>query len=64
MKQLKATRKRPSKLKQIFKALLTIPPTSVEAESALSAAGLFATKLGSRLGDKSVSALSFYAVII
>ena len=54
-----ATRKRPSKLKKFFKALLTISPTSVEAEQAFSAAGLFATKLQSPLSDKSVSVLSF-----
>ena len=51
--------KRPSKSKKLFKALLTTPPMSVEAERAFSAAGLFATKLRSRPNDKSVSALSF-----
>ena len=59
MKLLEATGKRPSKLEQLFKALLTIPLTSVEAEQAFSAAGLIATKLRSRLSDKSVSALRF-----
>ena len=59
MKLLEATGKRPSKMKQLFKALLTIPPTSVEPERVFSAAGLFARKLRSRLSDKSVSALSF-----
>ncbi|GFX53532.1 neurogenic locus notch 2 [Trichonephila clavipes] len=34
-------------------ALKTIPPTSVEAERAFSAAGLFVTKLRTRLNDKS-----------
>ncbi|GFV68213.1 hypothetical protein TNCV_1874951 [Trichonephila clavipes] len=33
-------------------ALKTIPPTSVEAERAFSAAGLFVTKLRTRLSDK------------
>ena len=50
----------PRKLEQLFKALLTIPPTSFEAEQTLSAGGLFATKLRSQLSDKSVSALSFF----
>jgi len=59
MKLLKATGKRPSKLEQLFRALSSIPPTSVEPERAFSAAGLFATKLRSRLGDKSVNALGF-----
>ena len=58
-KQLEATGKRPSKLEQLLKALLTIPPTSVEAEQAFSAAGLFATKLRSRLSDKSVVVVNY-----
>ena len=57
IKLLEATEKRPGKLEQLFKALSTIPPTSVEAERA--AAGLFTTKLRSRLSDKSVNALCF-----
>ncbi|GFW66483.1 uncharacterized protein TNCV_3310021 [Trichonephila clavipes] len=40
-------------------ALKTIPPTSVEAERAFSAAGLFVTKLRTRLSDKRL--LSIYA---
>ena len=59
MKLLEATEKRSGKLEQLFKALLSIPPTSVEAERAFSAAGLFTTKLRSRLSDKSVNALWF-----
>ena len=57
MKLLEVTEKRPGKLEQLFKALSSIPPTSVEAERA--AAGLFTTKLRSRLSDKSVNALCF-----
>ena len=48
MKLLEATEKRPGKLEQLFKALLSIPPTSVEAERPFSAAELFTTKLRSR----------------
>ena len=40
-------------------ALESIPPTSVEAERAFSAVGLFITKLRTRLSDRSVSRLSF-----
>ena len=53
-KLLEATGKRPSKLEHLFRALSSIPPTSVEAEGAFSAAGLLATKVRSRLGDKSM----------
>ena len=59
IKQLEATEKRQGKLEQLIKALLSIPPTSVEAERAFSAAGLFTTKLRPRLSDKSVNALCF-----
>ena len=52
MKLLKAFEKRPGKLEQLFKALLSIPPTSVEAERAFSAAGLFTTKLCNQKVDE------------
>ena len=54
MKLLEATGQRPNKLKQLFIALLSIRPTSVEAEQAFSATGMFATIPQSRLSDKSV----------
>ncbi|GFU33660.1 uncharacterized protein TNCV_2830351 [Trichonephila clavipes] len=38
-------------------ALKTNPPTSVETERAFSAAGLFVTKLRTRLSDKSINCL-------
>ena len=59
MKLLEATEKRPGKLEQLFKALLSISPRSVKAERAFSSAGLFPTKLRSRFSDKSVNALCF-----
>ena len=59
MKLLEAIEKRSSKLEQYFKALLTIPPISFEAERTFCAVGLFTTKLLSRLSDKFVSALRF-----
>ena len=54
MNLFEGTRKRPTKSELLFNALLSIPPTSVEAERAFSAGGLFVTKLRSRLSDKSL----------
>lgn len=44
-------------LQLCYEYLLTIPPTSVQSERAFSAAGSFATKLRSKLGDSSLNAL-------
>jgi hypothetical protein len=46
-------------LQQAYDHLITIPPTSVEAERAFSAAGLICNKLRSRLGDATVDTLAF-----
>lgn len=46
-------------LQTAYSWLLTIPPTSVEAERAFSAAGIFCTKLRSRLSDNSIDTLCF-----
>ena len=46
-------------LQQTYDYLLSIPATSVEAERAFSVAGLFCTKVRSRLGDKSLDVLCF-----
>ena len=46
-------------LEFLYRALMTIPPTSVEAERSFSAAGNFVTKIRSRLGDKSLHNLMF-----
>ena len=44
-------------LSLVDEALSSIPPTSVEAERAFSAIGLFITKLPSRLNEDSVDSL-------
>ena len=44
-------------LEQIYTALLSIPPTSVEAERIFSAAGLFMSKVRTRLNDESMDSL-------
>lgn len=54
-----ATSARLPRLSQLFDAIASIQPTSVEAERAFSAAGCFSTKSRSRLSDKSLSALCF-----
>ena len=54
-----ASRVQPANLQTLYEALLTIQPTSVEAERAFSACGLFVTKLRSRLLDSTIDALCF-----
>lgn len=52
-----ATKKRPENLENLYRALTTIRPTSVEAERAFSVMGLFANKLRNRLNDDTLSAM-------
>lgn len=44
-------------LQLVYAYLLSIPPTSVEAERAFSAAGLLCTKVRSRLSDKTLDTM-------
>jgi len=46
-------------LETAYSYLLTVPPTSVEAERAFSVAGIFTNKQRSRLSDNSVDTLCF-----
>ena len=55
-RNLDLTRK-PENLENVYKALLTIKPTSVESERAFSAMGLFCTKLRNRLNDDTLNSL-------
>ena len=50
---------RPANLQTLYEVLFSIQPTSVEAERAFSACGLFVTKLRSRLHDSTIDALCF-----
>ena len=43
-----------------YQYLLTIFPTSIEAERAFSAGGIIANKISSRLGDNTLDALIFF----
>ena len=54
-----ASGSRPANLQTLYEALLTIQPTSVEAEKAFSACGLFVTKLRFHLHDSTIDALCF-----
>ena len=54
-----STGERPACLQKIFRAIKTLPPTSVEAERAFSCAGLFITKIRSQLSDRSIDTLCF-----
>ena len=54
-----ATGQRPLCLERVYKAASTLPPTSVEAERAFSAAGLFVSKVRASLSDESVDNLCF-----
>ena len=47
----------PPILAKLFRALKTIPPSSIEAERAFSTCGLFATRVRSRLNDDTLNAL-------
>ena len=52
-----ATGQRTTNIDLLLEALKSIPPTSVESDRSLSAAGLFVTKLRTRLSDGSVDQL-------
>jgi hypothetical protein len=47
------------RLQLVYNYLLTIPPASVEAETAFSAAGILCTKIRSRLSDKMLNTSCF-----
>ncbi|GFW89132.1 uncharacterized protein TNCV_2685661 [Trichonephila clavipes] len=59
MQLFDSTEKPSPNIKKLCEALKTIPPTSVQVERAFSAAGLFVTKLRTRLSDKSINCLCF-----
>ena len=52
-----ATKKRPENLENLYRSLLTIRPTSVEAERAFSAMGLFVIKIRNGLNDDNLNAM-------
>ena len=56
-KHYDATHKKTNNLQLLFDALLTMKPTSVEAERSFSAAGYFLSKLPTRMGENTLNAL-------
>lgn len=57
--ELSETLQRGKNLEFAYQSLLSVTPTSVESERAFSSAGLFCTKIRSRLSDKNLSTLLF-----
>ena len=58
-KVFEASGRQLANLQTLYETLLTIQPTSVEAERAFSACGLFVTKLRSYLLNSTIDALCF-----
>ena len=54
-----ATKKRTENLDRLYQAICIVPSTNVESERAFSAAGLFITKLRSRLSNTSIDKICF-----
>jgi hypothetical protein len=52
-------RKMPTILLKLFRALKTIPPTSVESERCFSTCGIYVTKMRTSLNDDSINSLIF-----
>jgi hypothetical protein len=59
MTLFEASKTRPVNLEKLFRALKSIPPTSVESERAFSSLGLFANKIRNRLNPETLDVLSF-----
>ena len=59
MAVFESTGERPTKSQKLFRALSTLPASSVEAERTFSAAGLFLPKIRSNLSDGSLDRLVF-----
>ena len=59
LRVFEATGERTTNITNLLNSLKSIPPTSVESERDFPAAGLFISKIRSRLSDKSVDFLCF-----
>ncbi len=59
MRLFEASGQLPSNLRQLHQALLTIPPTTVQAERSFSSSGNLVTKLRNRMSDETVEDILF-----
>ena len=54
---LETSGERPGLLEKVYKALLTLPPSSTEAERTFSTTGFFVSKLRTSLNDDTIDTL-------
>ena len=57
MQLFETTKKKPENLENLYRSLLTIRPTCVEAERAFSSTALFVIKIRNRLNDDTLNAM-------
>ena len=59
LKCFEGTKTKTTKILKLYKSVMTIQPSSVQAERIFSTAGLFSTKLRSRISDRTLDSLCF-----
>ena len=59
LKCFEGTKTKTLKILKLYKSIMTIQPSSVQAERIFSTAGLFSTKLRSRISDRTLDSLCF-----
>ena len=59
LKCFEGTKTKTPKILKLYKSVMTIQPSSVQAERIFSTAGLFSTKLRSRISDRTLDSLCF-----
>ena len=59
LKCFEGTKTKTPKILKLYKSVMTIQPSSVQAERIFSTAGLFSTKLRSRISDRILDSLYF-----
>ena len=59
LKCFEGTKTKTPKILKLYKSVMTIQPSSVQAERIFSTAGLFSTKLRSRISNRTLDSLCF-----